>query len=79
MVEQMGSNESNFHVLWWCKTVFIAAYWYWPTNKAKMLAYLNDSDKIKYVKLEIAAVIDYNTFVKATYNLEGDGLVALSC
>ena len=51
-----------------------------PQTRPKLLAYFDDSDKIKHVKLELAAVVDYGEpFVKATCNLEGDGLLALSC
>ena len=51
-----------------------------PQTRPKLLAYFDDPQKIRHVKLELAAVVDYGEpFVKATYNLEGDGLVALSC
>ena len=40
----------------------------------RLLAILSDQEKLKHLKLELAAVIDWGeVFVKATYNLEGDG------
>ena len=51
-----------------------------PQTRPKLLAYFDDPQKIRYVKLELAAVIDYGEpFVRETYNLEGDGPLALSC
>ena len=38
------------------------------------MAILSDQENLKRLKLELAAVIDWGeVFVKATYNLEGDG------
>ena len=49
-------------------------------TRPKLLAYFEDSEKLKYLKLELAAVVDYGEpFVKATYSLEGDGPLVLSC
>ena len=51
-----------------------------PQTKPKLLTYFDDPQKIRHAKLELAAVVDYGEpFVKATHNLECDGLVALSC
>lgn len=45
-----------------------------PSSRPKLLAILADQEKLKCLKLELAAVIDWGeVFVKATYNLEGDG------
>ena len=44
------------------------------SSHPKLLAILSDQEKLKRLKLELAAVIDWGeVFVKATYNLEGDG------
>ena len=44
------------------------------SSRPKLLAILSDQEKLKCLKLELAAVIDWGeVFVKATYNLEGDG------
>ena len=49
-------------------------------TRPKLLGCFDDPQKIKHVKLELAAVVDYGEpFVKATYNLEGDGPIVLSC
>ena len=49
-------------------------------TRPKLLTYFEDPEKLKYLKVELAAVVDYGEpFVKATYNLEGDGPLALSC
>jgi len=51
-----------------------------PQTRPKLLGYFDDPQKIRHVKLELAAVVDYGVpFVKATCNLEGDGLKVLSC
>ena len=45
-----------------------------PSSHPKLLAILTDKEKLKCLKLELAAVIDWGeVFVKATYNHEGDG------
>ena len=45
-----------------------------PSSRPKLLAILTDHEKLKHLKLELAAIIDWGeVFVKATYNLEGDG------
>ena len=50
-----------------------------PKTRPKLVAYFDDPQKIRHVKLELAVVVNYGEpFVKATYNLEGVGLVALS-
>ena len=44
-----------------------------PSSRPKLLAILTDYDKLKHLKLELAAIIDWGeVFVKATYNLEED-------
>ena len=49
-------------------------------TRPKLLAYFEDSEKLKYLKVELAAIVDYGEpFVKATYSLEGDGPLILSC
>ena len=49
------------------------------SSSPKLLAILSDQEKLKRLKLELAAVIDWGeVFVKATYNLEGDGLLSFT-
>lgn len=49
-----------------------------PT-KQKLIAILNDPPKSRKLQVELAITIDFGEpFVKATYNLEGDGPLALS-
>ena len=51
-----------------------------PSTRQKLLSFFDDSQKTGLLKLELAAVIDYGeAFVKATYNLEGDGPLAFTC
>jgi len=50
-----------------------------PASRPKLLAILADEDKVKCLKLELAAVIDWGeVIVKATYNLEGDGPLSIT-
>ena len=50
-----------------------------PASHPKLLAILADEDKVKCLKLELAAVIDWGeVIVKATYNLEGDGPLSIT-
>ena len=49
-----------------------------PANASKLRAILSDSAKTRKLKMELAATVDcMEPFVKATYNLEGDGFLAL--
>ena len=49
-----------------------------PSSRQKLLAILTNAEKLKHLKLELASVIDWGVvFVKATYNLEGDGPLVL--
>ena len=51
-----------------------------PSSRQKLLAILSNAEKLKHLKLELASVIDWGeVFVKATYNLEGDGPLAFTC
>ena len=44
------------------------------------LEFFDDHQKLFFLKLELAVVVDVGAhFVKATYNLEDDGLLALIC
>ena len=46
----------------------------------KLLQLFSDRQKYEYLQLELAVVIDAGEpFVKATYNLEGDGALAFKC
>lgn len=49
-------------------------------TRAKLLEFFNDCEKLFLLKLELAAIVDVGAhFVKATYTLEGDGILALVC
>ena len=51
-----------------------------PATRKKLLQILADPIKNSRLQVELAAVIDAGEpFVKATYVLEGDGPLALSC
>lgn len=51
-----------------------------PATKAKLLSFFTDNEKKSKLKIELAIVIDYGkNFVKATYDLEGDGSLILRC
>ena len=51
-----------------------------PSSRSRLLAILTNPEKLKHLKLELASVIDWGeVFVKATYNLEGDGPLAFTC
>ena len=50
------------------------------STRRKLLAILRDAQKYSKLQLELAAVIDAGEpFVKATYNLEGDGPLVFCC
>ena len=49
-----------------------------PPSAKKLLDMLNDQPTMRKLQIEIAITIDaMEAFVKATYNLEGDGVLAL--
>ena len=49
-------------------------------TRAKLLEFFDDPQKLFLLKLELAIVVDLGAhFVKATYTLEGDGLLVLIC
>jgi len=51
-----------------------------PATRPKLLAFFEDPQKLNHLKIELAAIVDWGeVFVKATYNLEGDGPLALTC
>ena len=51
-----------------------------PATKAKLLCYFDDPQKHAYLQMEIAITVDVGkSFVQATYTLEGDGPLALTC
>ena len=51
-----------------------------PVTNQKLLEMLQNPTVRPYVQMELAAVVDVGeAFVKATYNLEGDGPVVLRC
>ena len=49
-----------------------------PATRAKLLEFFDDRQKLFLLKLELAVMVDVGAnFVKATYTLEGDGLLSL--
>ena len=51
-----------------------------PATRGKLLSMLKDPQQKPYLMVELAVTIDAAMpFVKATYNLEGDGPLALTC
>lgn len=51
-----------------------------PSLRPKLLGILADINAQAQLKCELAIVVDFGEhFVKATYNLEGDGPLVLSC
>ena len=51
-----------------------------PATRAKLLEFFDDHQKLFLLKLQLAVVVDVGAhFVKATYALEGNGLLALIC
>ena len=51
-----------------------------PPTRGKLLSLLSDDEEKKYLMVELAVTIDVAApFVEATYNLEGDGPLALNC
>lgn len=49
-----------------------------PPNASKLRAILEDAPKTRKFKMELAVTVDcMKPLVKATYNLEGDGYLAL--
>ena len=55
-------------------------YRYWAFYKTKTPSFFDDSQNLNHLKIELAAIVDCGeVFVKATYNLEGDGPLVLTC
>ena len=51
-----------------------------PITTAKLVQLLTDPQKVAYLQLELAAVVNCGeNFVKATYKLESDGPVVFKC
>ena len=51
-----------------------------PATRQKLLTMLNDQQQKPYLMVELAVTVDAAMpFVRATYNLEGDGPLALTC
>ena len=51
-----------------------------PATRGELLTMLNDQQQRPYLMVELAVTVDAAMpFVKATYNLEGDGPLVLSC
>ena len=51
-----------------------------PTTRACLIGYFDDPQRKVYLQIETAIVVDVGMhFVKATYNLEGDGPLTLTC
>ena len=51
-----------------------------PHTRPRLLSFFEDTQKLHHLKIELATVADWGEpFVKATYNLEGDGPLAFTC
>ena len=51
-----------------------------PATRGKLLTYFDDTRKKICLKIEMAIIVDVGShFVKATYDLEGDGPLVLTC
>lgn len=51
-----------------------------PSLRPKLLEILNHPQSLSLLKIELATIVDVGVhFVKSTYNLEGDGPLAMSC
>ena len=51
-----------------------------PAARSHLLTYINDAQKKAYSQVEMAVLVDIGAhFVRSTYNLEGDGLLAFTC
>ena len=51
-----------------------------PATRAKLLEILNDPQQQILFKMELASMIHVGAyFVRATYELEGDGVLVLTC
>ena len=51
-----------------------------PATRGKLLSILHDPQQKSYLMVELAVTVDAGMpFVQATYNLEGDGPLALTC
>jgi len=51
-----------------------------PHTRPRLLSFFEDTQKLNYLKIELTAVVDWGeSFVKATYNFEGDGPLACTC
>ena len=49
-------------------------------SRQKLIAFFQDPQNSALLKIELASIIDWGeAFVKATYNLEGDGPLAFTC
>ena len=58
-----------------CKTIQILALLLGQTS-----SFFEDLQKLNHLKIELAAIVDWDeVLVKAMYNLEGDGPLALTC
>lgn len=51
-----------------------------PSLRPKLLQMITDVNTLPYLQMELATIVDVGEyFVKATYNLEGDGALVLQC
>ena len=49
-------------------------------TRAKILEILHDPQQLLFLRVELSAIVDMGVhFVRATYSLEGDGLLVLKC
>ena len=76
----MENYASNFGTVRWHQVIPAKNRDIGPSTRPKLLAFFDDSQKLNHLKTELAAVVDWGEVsIKATYKLEGDGPLALTC
>ena len=75
----MGSIAPGFEIFWGYSSIFQETE-VSPATTAKLLQLFSDQKKSEFLQLELAVVINAGEpFVKATYSLEGYGVLVFQC
>ena len=70
----MGNYGTSYGTIWRYSPFLNANADIGPSLRTKLLEILNNHSSLSQLKIELAAVVDIGEqFVKATYNLDGDG------
>ena len=93
--EQTGRSVTSYSpTCWWSRwevmkqllelfgdvEAFLTMHNQAPATRHKLLQFLQDPQKKAFLEVELAIIVDAGMpFVQATYNLEGDGHLALEC